>query len=78
MPGHRAQHGRPDPAVLDDLPWAVDFNNRLVRNDATLQLGALQHDGALPVAPCEHVDAPLYLLDLLVSDHATWRDKVIR
>jgi hypothetical protein len=68
----------PDAAqVLDDPPWSVDFNNRLVRNDATLQLSALQHSGVHPLDPCEYVEEPLYHLELLVSDHASRRDKVV-
>jgi hypothetical protein len=68
----------PDAAqVLDDPPWSVDFNNRLVRNDATLRVGALQHSGVHPVDPHEYVEEPLYHLELVVSDHASRRDKAI-
>ncbi len=69
----------PDVArVLDDPPWSVDFNNRLVRNDGTLRLRGVQHLGADPVAPCEYLEEPIYHLELLLADAERRRDKAVR
>ena len=62
--------------VLEDAPWSVDFNNRLVRNDDTLRFGGLQHSGAEPAEPCEYLEEPIYHLELplsSLSDGATRR-----
>jgi Glycosyltransferase sugar-binding region containing DXD motif len=65
-------------SVLDDLPWSVDFNNRLVRNDGTLRFRGDQHAHADPVEPCEYVEDPVYHLELLDAGIEERRDKAIR
>lgn len=69
----------PDGAhALDDLPWSVDFVNRLVRNDGTLRSKGQVHDHIAAVTPCEYVDAPLYHLALLTEDETRRREKAAR
>jgi hypothetical protein len=65
-------------SVLDDPPWSVDFNNRLVRNDGTLRFSGLLHSGADRAEPCEYIEDPIYHVELLVEGLDTRRDKVIR
>lgn len=65
-------------SVLDDPPWNVDFNNRLVRNDGTLRFRGVQHAHADPVVPCEYIEEPVYHLELLVAGPEQRRDKAIR
>ena len=65
-------------SVLDDPPWSVDFNNRLVRNDGTLRFRGVQHAHADPVAPCEYIEEPVYHLELLLADTDRRRDKALR
>ena len=46
----------PDPGHwLDELPWAPDFHNRLVRNDGTLHYTGEKHTGADPVFPARYL-----------------------
>ncbi len=69
----------PDGAhALDELPWSVDFVNRLVRNDGTLRSKGQMHDHIAPTTPCEYVDAPLYHLALLIDDERSRREKAAR
>ena len=69
----------PDPgSVLEDAPWCVDFNNRLVRNDGTLRFGGLLHSGADPAGPCEYLEDPIYHLELLLAPPDRRRDKAVR
>jgi len=65
-------------SVLDDPPWSVDFNNRLVRNDGTLRFRGVQHAHADPVAPCEYIEEPVYHLELLLAGTDQRRDKALR
>ena len=65
-------------SVLDDPPWSVDFNNRLVRNDGTLRFRGVQHAHADPVEPCEYIEEPVYHLELLLAGTDQRRDKALR
>lgn len=65
-------------SVLDDPPWNVDFNNRLVRNDGTLRFRGVQHAHADPVEPSEYLEEPVYHLELLLTGTDERRDKAIR
>jgi hypothetical protein len=65
-------------SVLDDPPWNVDFNNRLVRNDGTLRFRGVQHAHADPVEPCEYIEEPVYHLELLLAGTDDRRDKALR
>ena len=65
-------------SVLDDPPWSVDFNNRLVRNDGTLRFRGLQHSRADPAEPCEYLEEPIYHLELLLAEPDRRRDKAVR
>jgi hypothetical protein len=60
----------PDPEHwLDELPWAPDFHNRLLRNDDHLWFEGRTHSGAWPVLPARYVEAPVYHLDgVLLSE----------
>lgn len=64
--------------VLNDLPWSIDFVNRLVRNDGTLRSKGQMHDHIAPATPCEYVDAPIYHLALLIDDERRRREKAAR
>jgi hypothetical protein len=69
----------PDPEhVLDELPWSVDFNNRLVRNVGTLWFEGVQHAHAAPAHPAAYVEEPIYHLELLTETRETRRAKAIR
>jgi hypothetical protein len=63
---------------LDDAPWSVDFNNRLVRNDGTLRFRGVQHTGADGDEPCEYLEGPIYHLELLLAGPDRRRDKAVR
>ncbi len=65
-------------SALDDPPWSVDFNNRLVRNDATLRFRGLLHSGAEPAEPCEYLEVPIYHLELLLAGLDQRRDKAVQ
>ena len=64
--------------MLDDPPWNLDFNSRLVRNDGTLRFRGVQHAHADPVEPCEYLEEPVYHLELLLAGTDQRRDKAIR
>jgi glycosyl transferase-like sugar-binding protein len=64
--------------VLDDLPWATDFNNRLVRNDGGLWFEGEQHAHAAPAFPARYIEEPVYHLELLLEDEPARRAKAIR
>jgi hypothetical protein len=64
--------------VLDELPWSVDFNNRLVRNLGTLWFEGVQHGHAGPVHPAAYVEEPVYHLELLTEAPEARRAKAIR
>jgi hypothetical protein len=64
--------------VLDDLPWATDFNNRLVRNDGGLWFEGEQHTHAAPAFPARYIEEPVYHLELLLEDEPARRAKAIR
>lgn len=51
---------------LAELPWWPDFQLRLARNDATLEVQGGTHAGIAPVLPSRHLELPLYHLDLLL------------
>lgn len=54
---------------LDEVPWAPDYQVRLVRNDpATLWFPGLTHTAAAPAEPAGWLREPMYHLDLLVRD----------
>ena len=65
-------------SVLDDPPWNVDFNNRLVRNDGALRFPGHLHSGPDPVEPCEYLEDPIYHLELLLAGPERRRDKAVR
>jgi inositol phosphorylceramide mannosyltransferase catalytic subunit len=68
-----------DPAhVLDEAPWSVDHVVRLVRNDGALRFPGVQHAHATFERPAEYLEEPVYHLELLTSDLATRRAKVVR
>ena len=64
--------------ILGDLPWSMDYVNRLMRNDGSLRVRGLQHLHADPVTPREYLEEPFYHLDLLLSSHRQRRDKALR
>ncbi len=67
----------PDPHHwLDERPWAPDFQNRLVRNDATLAFSGRKHTYGEPVLPARYLEAPLYHLDCAVTTQAARERKV--
>jgi hypothetical protein len=45
---------------LDELPWAPDYQNRLVRNDSSLSFEGVLHTNALPVYPARYRPEPFY------------------
>ncbi len=45
---------------LDELPWAPDYQNRLVRNDSSLSFEGVLHTNALPVYPASYRPEPFY------------------
>jgi len=47
---------------LDELPWAPDFQNRLVRNDSELTFAGVLHSRADPAFPAGYRAEPLYHL----------------
>jgi hypothetical protein len=63
---------------LAEWPWFPDFHNRLVRNDGTLRFSGLKHTHAAPMLPARWVDAPLYHLDLVLTNIDERREKVRR
>ena len=65
-------------SVLDEPPWSVDFNNRLIRNDGTLRFEGLLHSAADPCEPCEYLEEPIYHLELLLASPDRRRDKAVR
>jgi Glycosyltransferase sugar-binding region containing DXD motif len=64
--------------ILGDLPWSMDYVNRLMRNDGSLRVRGLQHLHADPVTPREYLEEPFYHLDLLLSSQRQRRDKALR
>jgi hypothetical protein len=69
----------PDPEHwLDELPWAPDFHNRLLRNDDHLWFEGRTHSGAWPVLPARYVEAPVYHLDGVLLTEAERAEKVQR
>ena len=69
----------PDPSrVLDELPWSVDFNNRLVRNLGSLWFQGVQHAHAAPAHPAAYVEEPVYHLELLTETEDARRAKAVR
>jgi hypothetical protein len=47
---------------FDELPWAPDYQARLVRNDDGLAFPGLPHSGAEPVYPARYLWEPIYHL----------------
>ena len=69
----------PDPEHwLDELPWAPDFHNRLLRNDDHLWFERPHASGAWPVLPARYVEAPVYHLDGVLLTEAERAEKVQR
>jgi hypothetical protein len=69
----------PDPGHwLDELPWAPDFHNRLLRNDDHLWFEGRTHSGAWPVLPARYVEAPVYHLDGVLLSEAQRAEKAVR
>ena len=67
----------PDPLHwLDERPWAPDFQNRLVRNDATLEFSGRKHTYSEPVLPARYLEAPLYHLDCAVTTREARERKI--
>jgi hypothetical protein len=46
----------------DELPWSPDYQNRLVRNDASLRFETRVHSGAVPQFPARYLGEPFYHL----------------
>ncbi len=46
----------------DELPWAPDYHNRLVRNDRALRFEGIQHTGSPPEYPAQYRPEPFYHL----------------
>lgn len=63
---------------LDELPWAPDFHNRLLRNDDHLWFEGRTHSGAWPVLPARYVEAPLYHLDGVLLSESERAEKARR
>lgn len=60
----------PDPDHwIDEVPWAPDYQPRLLRRTAQRFSGTL-HAGTDAVEPVGYVDEPFYNLDCLVEDQA--------
>jgi len=55
---------------LNELPWFPDYQNRLVRNDATLWFHGLTHSGAYQALPARYIETPIYHLDILLLSQA--------
>jgi len=47
-------------AWLDELPWAPDYHNRLVRNDPSLSFEGVLHTNAVPAYPARYRSEPFY------------------
>lgn len=47
---------------LDELPWAPDYQNRLVRNDEHVAFSGRLHSGAEPAFPARYLHEPIYHL----------------
>jgi inositol phosphorylceramide mannosyltransferase catalytic subunit len=47
---------------FDEIPWAPDYHNRLVRNDETLRFEGASHTGAARVFLSRYVEEPIYHL----------------
>jgi hypothetical protein len=62
---------------LDQFPWRPDWQLRLVRRDA-VSFPGLMHVPVRGERPARYVEAPLYHLDLLRSDHAARAAKARR
>jgi hypothetical protein len=45
---------------LDELPWAPDYHNRLVHNDASLSFEGVLHTNAVPAYPARYRSEPFY------------------
>jgi hypothetical protein len=45
---------------LDELPWAPDYQNRLVRNDPSLNFEGVLHTNAVPAYPARYRSEPFY------------------
>jgi hypothetical protein len=45
---------------LDELPWAPDYHNRLVRNDPSLRFEGFLHTNAVPEYPASYRPEPFY------------------
>jgi hypothetical protein len=64
---------------LGERPWRHDHQLRLVRNDpATLSFPGVMHSSAVPTAPFELLEEPMYHLDLLLRTRAEREDKAAR
>jgi hypothetical protein len=47
---------------LDELPWAPDYHNRLVRNDNSVVFSGRIHSGAEPTYPARYLHESIYHL----------------
>jgi hypothetical protein len=63
---------------LDELPWAPDFHNRLLRNDDHVWFDGRVHGGAWPLLPARYVEAPIYHLDGVLLSEAERAAKAAR
>jgi len=70
----------PDPGHwIDEEPWSVDWQIRLIRNVAALvRFEGLQHTSVDLVLPHRYVEAPIYHLDCLDSSAEARADKAQR
>ena len=64
--------------ILEALPWALDFNNRLVRNGGGLSFPGQIHVHAAPAHPSAYIEEPVYHLALLLEDEEARRGKAVR
>ncbi|HYB22649.1 MAG TPA: hypothetical protein VED41_02550 [Solirubrobacteraceae bacterium] len=63
---------------LDELPWSPDYQNRLVRNDASLWFPGETHTGAAPLRPARYLEEPLYHLDCVLTSERERAAKAAR
>jgi hypothetical protein len=55
---------------LNELPWFPDYQNWLVRNDATLWFDGRAHTSAYETLPARYLEEPIYHLNLLLMTGA--------
>ncbi|HKD67978.1 MAG TPA: hypothetical protein VKB84_14120 [Candidatus Binataceae bacterium] len=63
---------------LNELPWFPDYQNRLVRNDATLWFDGRAHTSANHLLPARYIDEPIYHLNILLLEQRDRMEKMER